>query len=139
MTESTAWNARRTCAMTGREFLLDSVIVIDHFNGVEAATAYLKENGPRSCVTAITRAEVLTGFEGRSLVLAKMLLDRFPLVVIDAQIADIAAKLRRQKGWKLPDAMQAAAAKHNDLLLVTRDVDDFPPSRHRFVRVPYTL
>jgi predicted nucleic acid-binding protein len=41
--------------------LLDSVIIIDHFNGVPAATAYLLKMHARLAISVITRAEVLTG------------------------------------------------------------------------------
>ena len=61
------------------------------------------------------------------------------MIVIDREVADLAAALRRQHGWKMPDALQAAAAKRHRLKLATRDVDDFPPERHRFVVVPYRL
>jgi len=54
-------------------------------------------------------------------------------------IADLAATLRRQNRWKMPDALQAALAKHHKLKLATRDTDDFPPKRYRFVTVPYTI
>ena len=49
-------------------------------------------------ISVITRAEVLTGFEGRDRQLARRLLDRFPLLIIDRPIADLAATLRRQSG-----------------------------------------
>ena len=38
-------------------YLLDSVIVIDHFNGDDAATEFLVANGRESVVCVITRAE----------------------------------------------------------------------------------
>ncbi len=119
--------------------LLDSVILIDHFNGIEDATDYLRDVGDRAAVSAITRAEVLTGFSSADEVLAARLLDRFRLVSIGQDIADLAARLRREQSWKLPDALQAAAARHHDLLLVTRNTRDFPPERYEFVRVPYRL
>jgi predicted nucleic acid-binding protein len=90
-------------------------------------------------ISVITRAEVLTGFEGRDRQLARRLLDRFPLLIIDRPIADLAATLRRQNRWKMPDALQAAIARHHKLKLATRDTDDFPPKRYRFVIVPYTI
>jgi len=43
-------------------YLLDSVILIDHFNGVEAATTFLRECRSDAAISAITRAEVMTGF-----------------------------------------------------------------------------
>ena len=119
--------------------LADSVIMIDHFNGIPAATAYLLNMQGRLAISVITRAKVLTGFEGRERQLARRLLDRFPILIIDRPIADLAATLRRQNRWKMPDALQAALAKHHKLKLATRDTDDFPPKRHRFVTVPYTI
>jgi predicted nucleic acid-binding protein len=119
--------------------LLDSVIMIDHFNGVPPATAYLLEMQGKLAISVITRAEVLTGFEGRDRQLARRLLDRFPLLIIDRPIADLAATLRRENRWKMPDALQAALARHHKLKLATRDTDDFPPKRYRFVIVPYTI
>ena len=57
--------------------LVDSVIMIDHFNGIPAATAYLLEMQGKLAISVITRAEVLTGFEGKERQLARRLLDRF--------------------------------------------------------------
>ena len=119
--------------------LVDSVIMIDHFNGISAATQYLSQMQGKLAISVITRAEVLTGFEGNDRQLARQLLDRFETLIIDRTIADLAATLRRRNHWKIPDALQAALAKHHKLKLATRDMDDFPPKRHRFVVVPYSL
>ena len=121
------------------KILADLVILIDHLNGIAAATDYLRRMGGATAISAITRAEVLTGFEPRGRRLPRRFLDQFPLIVIDREVADLAATLRHKYGWKMPDAIQAAAAKHHRLKLATRDVDDFPPNRHRFVVVPYSL
>jgi predicted nucleic acid-binding protein len=119
--------------------LVDSVIMIDHFNGIPAATDYLLEMQGQLAISVITRAEVLTGFEGKERQLARRLLDRFPTLIIDRGIADLAATLRRRNRWKMPDALQAAVAKNHKLKFATRDTDDFPPQRYRFVTVPYTI
>ncbi len=58
---------------------------------------------------------------------------------ISKAVGDLAASLRREYVWKLPDAFQAALAQHHDLKLVTRNTKDFPPARHEFVVVPYAL
>jgi predicted nucleic acid-binding protein len=125
--------------MSGDRFLLDSVVLIDHLNGIGAATEFLRQTLHVSQITAITRAEVLTGLAPGDLSLGMALLDRFPLIAIDARLADLAARLRRTHRWRLPDAFQAAAAQHHGLVLVTRNVKDFSPKRHRFVRVPYSV
>lgn len=119
------------------KWLLDSVILIDHFNGVGAATEYLSSVHVDATISVITRAEVLTGFDRRSGSVARRLLDGFPTLGIDAETADLAAELRRDHGWRLPDAFQAAIAQRHDLKLVTRNRKDFPPQRHGFVVIPY--
>jgi predicted nucleic acid-binding protein len=120
-------------------FLIDSVILIDHFNGRPEATRCLARIGPESALSVITRAEVLAGFEPGEAVAALGLLDRFPTLIIDSPVADLAARLRREQRWKMPDALQAALARYHSLELVTRNTRDFSPDRHRFVRVPYVL
>ena len=40
------------------EVLLDSVILIDHFNGIAAATEYLTQVNEGAAISVITRAEV---------------------------------------------------------------------------------
>jgi predicted nucleic acid-binding protein len=119
--------------------LLDSVVLIDHFNGVRAATSYLKEIEGDAWVSVITRAEVLCGFDTAAAELALRLLDRFPTLPIDRDAADLAATLRRTHRWRLPDAFQAALAQLHGLKLATRNVRDFPPDRFDFVAVPYRL
>jgi predicted nucleic acid-binding protein len=65
--------------------------------------------------------------------------DCFPTLAIDQATADLAAALRRDHGWKLPDAFQAAIAQQHGLRLVTRNRRDFPPQRYRFVDIPYRV
>lgn len=120
-------------------FLVDSVILIDHFNGVTAATEYLRQNWKAASISVITRAEVLTGFQAHRETLAKQLLDRFSTLPAGADGADLAAALRRQYRWKLPDALQAAIAVNRRLKLATRNTRDFDPARHSFVVVPYMV
>jgi predicted nucleic acid-binding protein len=54
-------------------------------------------------------------------------------------VADLAARLRREHRWKMPDALQASLAHYHGLSLVTRNTRDFPPDRHPFVVVPYAF
>jgi hypothetical protein len=120
-------------------FLLDSVILIDHFNRIAKATAYLRQVRDQAAISVITRAEVLTGFESADRQQVITLLDWYPLLELTKPIADLAANLRREHGWKLPDAFQAALAQHHGLRLATRNTKDFPPERYDFVIVPYEL
>lgn len=119
------------------KLLLDSVIVIDHLNGIELATGYLSAHGADCAVSVITRAEVLAGFDDASAALARELLNLFPTLPITLDIADQAARLRRSERWKLPDAFQAALAMHHGLALVTRNTRDFRSGAGLEVVVPY--
>jgi predicted nucleic acid-binding protein len=125
--------------MNGTGVLLDSVILIDHLNGIPAATAYLRTIGAAAHISAITRAEVLTGAEGSERQLLARFLDCFTFHALDLDVADLAAELRHLHGWKLPDAFQAAVAQHYNLALATRNHKDFDPKQHLFVVIPYKL
>lgn len=114
--------------------LIDSVILIDHLNGIAAATKYL-ESSEDASISVITRAEVLAGLPPSPSV--KEWLDRYHTLMIDRTTADLAAALRRENKWKLPDAFQAALAQQHGIRLATRNTKDFPPNKYRFVVVPY--
>lgn len=120
-------------------YLLDSVILIDHFNGVVPATRFLADHGDAAAISAVTRSEVLAGFAAPIPDDVVALIDSFAFVAIDAAIADLAADLRRASGLKLPDALQGAAAMHLGLRLVTRNTRDFPTAKFAFVDVPYRV
>lgn len=120
-------------------YLLDSVIVIDHFNGIDAATAFLSEHGSACAISVITRAEVLAGFDAAGVPVARELLDAFPALPITSDIADLAAALRRSERWKLPDALQAAVATQHKLILVTRNSRDFQVGGKLDVLIPYRI
>src|SRR5260221_12936818 len=113
----------------GLRVLLDSVILIDHLNGEAAATAYLAKEHNHSAISVITRAEVLAGYDLRGRKPIQELLDAFPALAIDREAADLAASLRREHRWKLPDAFQAALAQIHNLKLATRNTKDFPAEK----------
>lgn len=122
------------------ERLIDSVIIIDHLNGIEKATHFILNIDPRqNAISVITRAEILTGIHEDEQTEIVHLLDQYILLIIDKSIADLAANLRRNYGWKLPDAFQAALAQYHKIKLSTRNTKDFKPQKHDFVEIPYTL
>jgi predicted nucleic acid-binding protein len=121
------------------KYLLDSVILIDHFNGITPATAFLRRHKEELAISPITRAEVLTGFEQAELARPARLLMTFGFLNIEAATADLAARLRREQHWKLPDAFQAALAIEHDVQLVTRNTKDFDPEKLHYIVVPYRL
>lgn len=130
---------RRRGPTEDRPVLLDSNVLIDHLNDVEAATEFLRALGDRGAVSPITRAEVLSGYPGGDHAGVARMMDGFHFLPIDAQAADLAARLRHRHRWRLPDALQAALAQIHGLKFATRNTRDFPPRRHRFVTVPYRV
>lgn len=122
-------------------FLLDSVILSDHFNGIRPATEFVADHAAELALSVITRAEVLTGFDKEAETLALGLLDGFVTLPLTRDIADLSARLHRARRWKLPDALQAAMALHHGLVLVTRNTRDFPEggSGELEVMVPYRI
>lgn len=122
------------------ERLLDSVIIIDHLNDVPEATDFLISLDPSTtAISVISHAEILTGLDESGAEKVRPLLYSFEMLSIDTAAAEMAATLRRQHGWKLPDAFQAALAILNKILLTTRNTKDFDPEKHSFVEIPYIL
>jgi hypothetical protein len=120
--------------------LLDSVIIIDHLNGVSQATEFLLALDPeQTAISVISYAEILTGLDEDGERQAKPLLSSFKMLEISAAVAEKAASLRREYGWKLPDAFQAAMAIIQDVKFCTRNTKDFNPQKHSFVEIPYIL
>ena len=138
----TVWNTSAGCGTSGLEavrYLLDSVILIDHFNGIAGATEFLASEPLECAISVITRAETLAGFGPDSQGLARELLDSFVAFPVTVQVADTAARLRRTERWKLPDAIQAAIALEEDLTLVTRNTRDFKDHAPVRVATPYRI
>lgn len=120
--------------------LLDAVILMDHLNGVVAATEYLSsQDWAEVCVSPITRAEVLAGARDAEVAHVSVLLDGFTCLAVDANTADRAAAIRRDTPIWLPDAFQAALAETHGLQLVTRNTRDFYPQRFALVETPYRI
>jgi predicted nucleic acid-binding protein len=118
--------------------LLDSVILIDHLNGVAEAKEFVSALNPEeTAISVITRAEILVGVDTKNEDLVKAFLEQYHLLSIDKAIADLAADVRRREKWRLPDALQAALCMYHKIKLITRNTKDFNPSLHDFVEVPY--
>jgi predicted nucleic acid-binding protein len=78
--------------------LIDSCILIDHFNGITQATVYLKAHRDESYISVITKAAVLIGFDDdNSFEKAGELLGHFPLIDLDVNITDLVIQIRREQ------------------------------------------
>jgi predicted nucleic acid-binding protein len=121
------------------KYLIDSVILIDHLNGIKKASTWLKKHGEsQSAISVITRAEILAGSHHNEKHIIEALLAKFSCLPIDERTASLAADLRIKYKFKLPDAFQTAIALSNNLILVTRNTKDFK-SNMVFVNIPYQI
>ena len=121
--------------------LLDSSILIDYLNGIEAARQEIARY-PQALISVITWMEVMAGSnpdtdpDGDRA--TRAFLSRFTQVAIDSEIAELAVSLRRERRLRLPDAIIQASARCSDALLVSRNSKDFPADDPG-VRMPYTV
>ena len=117
--------------------LLDTNILVDHLNGVEAAREEIRRY-ERPLISPITWMEVMVGALESDSVVVRAFLSGFTQVPIDPAVAEIAVALRRQQGIRLPDAIIWASARKESALLVSRNSKDFPPDAPG-VRIPYRI
>ena len=77
--------------------LIDSVIIIDHLNGVDAATQFLLGINPQqTSISVITWAEIMDGVEAANTDLVRSFLHQYKIFSIDQSIADLAAKTAKE-------------------------------------------
>lgn len=108
------------------KYLLDSNIIIYHLNGEKTATRFILENMGKCAVSHITYLEVLSfGFTNELFAVVKEFMDSFRAIDIDREITLQALENRNVKKIKVPDNIIASTAQVNNLVLVTRNVDDF--------------
>ena len=121
------------------KFLLDSTVLIDHLNGIAPATEWLaKLRFGEALISVITRAEVLVK-AGDQWEKVSALLDEYECLTIGPDEADLAAGIRNSYSVKLPDAFQAVLAINEELVLVTRDAEDFKKIEDLKVKIPYKI
>jgi toxin FitB len=111
-------------------FLLDTNILIYHLKGdipereIEKIEGILKRSFLISVITKIEflgwRKHTVDGF-----LKAQEFLRHAAIIPVDNELADLAIELRRNGNIKLADALIAATALLNDLVLVTGNEDDF--------------
>lgn len=129
--------------------LLDTNVLIDHFNGVGAATIEIA-NHQDLAISAITWMEVAVGLDGSDLAAFESMVDELPIRVLHTndEIIRETARLRAASiaaykagaGKKLatPDAVILATANHTNRQLVTGNPADFSAASVP-IRIPYKL
>lgn len=117
--------------------VIDTNILVDYLLGVPfAATELALYANP--AISIITWIEVLAGTTPLTEKGARVFLQSFELLEIDAKVAEQTAILRKTKRIKLPDAVIWATAQVHQCLLVSRNTRDFDP-KDPGVRVPYII
>ena len=117
--------------------LLDTNILIDYLNGIEAAQEEIwRYETP--LISTITWMEVMVGVNEGEQQTVRSFLSRFSQIDIDAKVAEIAVSIRREFKIRLPDAIIWASARRENALLVSRNTKDLPVDSPE-VRVPYEL
>jgi predicted nucleic acid-binding protein len=115
----------------------DTNILVDYLNGVAGANAELARFDER-VISVVTWMEVMIGAAPAEEAPIRAFLSGFEVVPIDADVADEAVRLRRERRLRLPDAVIWATARTQGALLVTRNTKDFPAGDPG-VRVPYQV
>ncbi len=117
--------------------LIDTNILIDYLNGIDAAREEIGRY-ETPLISTITWMEVMVGAAGDEQASIRSFLSRFTQIGIDAEVAEIAVVIRREHKIRLPDAIIWASAKRESALLVSRNTKDFPVDLPD-VRAPYRL
>ena len=122
------------------KYLLDTVILIDHLNGIPQAGRWLLSLKEKEAViSVVTLAEVLAGAEKTEKDSVQLLLSFYDCLSLTPSAAIVAAELRHKHHLKLPDAFQAALAVEHGLVLCTRNTRDFSAGKFDFVNIPYQI
>jgi predicted nucleic acid-binding protein len=111
--------------------LIDTDVLIDHFRGARA----FRPSRVRAGYSVVTRCELFSGRSGDEAAITAVLA-AMQEYAVDRTIAERAGRLRRRHGIRTPDAIIAATAVEHDLMLVTRNVQDFKGLRGLRARTP---
>ncbi|HIH2751005.1 type II toxin-antitoxin system VapC family toxin [Burkholderia aenigmatica] len=117
--------------------LFDTNILIDYLGGVESARTELGRYDYRA-ISTISWMEVLVGTSAHSEAAMRVWLSSFDVIALDNAVANRAVTIRQERRIRLPDAIVWASAQVNGLLLVSRNIKDFPATEPG-VRVPYQI
>lgn len=117
--------------------LFDTNILIDYLQAVPQARQEIEFYAARY-ISIVTWMEVMIGADAVVEAATSEFLAGFKVIALDDPVARCAVRLRRAHRIKLPEAIIWASAQCHALLLVTRNIRDFPPD-HPGVRNPYKI
>jgi predicted nucleic acid-binding protein len=118
--------------------VFDTNILIDYLKGIEQARQEIENEGQK-LISIISYIEVLVGACDVSETSAlRVFLDRFQVVPVTQEIADLAIEARTTYKLKIPDAIVLATAQESGGILLTRNTKDFKAEMPG-VTIPYQL
>jgi len=111
--------------------LLDTDILVDYLRGVPSAVTFVMDHESEIALSSVTVAELYAGVRvGEETARLGELVELFPIISVDLQIARAAGTHRRDFGPShntgLADAMIAATAEVRHLRLQTLNVRHYP-------------
>lgn len=115
------------------DVLIDTDVLVDHLRGARR----LPTPRGRGCYSTVTRCELFAGRHVDEDVVRRVLAP-FSVLPADVNVAELAGRLRRTTGLRVPDALIAATAIENGLRLWTRNLRDFARVKHLSAGEPPT-
>lgn len=108
--------------------MADTTLLIEHLRGNSKAGVFLKDNSP--AISTVSIAELIQGSRDKGeLTFALKLVSSLSEIVIDKKISNHAILLMKEfylsKGLKFLDAIIAATALENQLILITGNLKHF--------------
>lgn len=110
------------------KYLVDTTLLIEHLRGNKQAKVFLEDNSPN--ISTVSIAELIQGSRDKEeLVAALKLVSSLSEITIDKKISNHATELMKKfylsKGLKFLDALIAATALENKLILITGNLKHF--------------
>jgi hypothetical protein len=123
-------------------YLFDTCVITDYLRDRHEATQFMRRQGARPAVSAVTAAELFAGVRSSAEEhQIEALCERLLIYHVDLDIARLGGSYCRQyrhsHGVQIADALIAATARIHEARLVTRNARHFPMLDD--VVVPYRL
>lgn len=123
----------------GAKYLIDSNLLIEYIGLLLPPVAHSKLSSiidNEYNISFINKIEVLGHSSSNEEIAA--FINAANIYNINLKIIDETIRLRKQLKIKLPDAIIAATAITNNLILITRNIDDFKSIDNLIVQNPYS-
>ena len=105
---------------------MDTNIIIYYLNGDKRAVDFIDSHLDTAAISSITYLEVLVfSYNQEEDARVRAFLELFTIYDVQRETIDIAIHTYRNKKIKMADNLIAATAKQHNLILITRNIDDF--------------